>query len=461
MSPEEFRQHGHRVVDWIAEYLAHPERHPVLPRVTPGALMDSLPATAPDSGEPMERILDDVDQRLMPFMTHWNHPGFMAFFAISSTGPGILAEMMTAALNVNGMLWKSSPAATELEQVTLDWLREWMGLPPRLFGIIFDTASTSTMHAIAAARQAADNTTRARGATRGLVLYTSELAHSSVEKGALSLGIGQDNVRKISVDSQFRMRPGLLRQAIQRDFDAGLRPFCVIPTVGTTSVTSIDPIPAIVEIAEEFRLWTHVDAAYGGSAAIIPEFHRFLEGCHRADSLVVNPHKWLGMPLDLSVLYTCHPGTFRDTFSLVPDYLRTKEDPRALNFMDYGVPLGRRFRALKLWFAMRYYGREGLAAKIRDHICWAQELAGQISADPRFELSAPVPMALVCFRYKGSDAQNQALLEAVNASGETFLSQTVLNGRFVLRMAIGNYSTTRDHVQRVWEIIRACALDLS
>lgn len=461
MSPEEFREHGHRVVDWMAEYLAHPERHPVLPTIAPGELTDSLPARAPESGEPMSSILADFDRRLMPAMTHWNHPGFMAFFAVSSTGPGILAEMMTAALNVNGMLWKSSPAATELEQVTLNWLRDWMGLPAGLFGIIFDTASTSTMHAIAAARQAADKDTRTKGATRGLILYTSEMAHSSVEKGALSLGIGQENVHKIGVDSEFRMRPDLLREAITSDLGAGLRPFCVVPTVGTTSVTSIDPVPAIAEICEEFALWMHVDAAYAGSAAIVPEFRQFLDGCHCADSLVVNPHKWLGMPLDLSVLYTCHPETFRDTYSLVPDYLRFSENPRAVNFMDYGVPLGRRFRALKLWFGMRYFGREGLAARIRNHVCWAQELARQIAADPLFEVSAPTLMSLVCFRYRGSDEQNQALLDAVNASGEAFLSQTILNGKFVLRMAIGNFATTRDYVQRVWEITQRCALELA
>lgn len=461
MSPEEFREHGHRVVDWMAEYLAHPERHKVLPHIAPGELTDSLPSRGPETGEPMSGILADFDRQLMPAMTHWNHPGFMAFFAVSSTGPGILAEMMTAALNVNGMLWKSSPAATELEQVTLEWLRDWMGLPPGLFGIIFDTASVSTMHAIAAARQAADKETRTKGARRGLILYTSEMAHSSVEKGAFSLGIGQENIRKISVDSEFRMRPDRLRKGIQQDLDAGLRPFCVVPTVGTTSVTSIDPVPAIAAICEEFHLWMHVDAAYGGSAAIVPEMRQFLDGCHRADSLVVNPHKWMGMPLDLSVLYTCHPETFRETYALVPDYLRFSENPRAVNFMDYGVPLGRRFRALKLWFAMRYFGREGLAERIRNHVCWAQELARQIATDPMFEVCAPTPMSLVCFRHKGSDAQNQALLEAVNSSGEAFLSHTILNGKFVLRMAIGNFATTRDYVQRIWQIIKECALDLA
>jgi aromatic-L-amino-acid decarboxylase len=455
MSPDEFRRHGHGLVDWIADYLAHPERYPVLPKIEPGALSGALPPSGPEQAEPMDAILKDFENLIVPAITHWNNPGFMGYFAVSATGPGILGEMLAAALNANGMLWKTSPAVTELEQVTLAWLREWLGLPDPLFGIIFDTASTGVMHAIAAAREWADPGIRIQGGSQNLVLYTSEHAHNSVEKGAIAIGIGQQNVRMISTDAEFRMRPGALADAIERDRAAGLRPFCVVPTVGTTSTSSIDPVPEIADIAERFGLWMHVDAAYGGSAALAPEFRHVLAGAERADSLIVNPHKWMGIPIDLSVLYTRKPEIFKRAFSLVPEFLRTAEDSRAVNLMDYGVPLGRRFRALKLWFVMRYYGREGLAARIRDHVAWAQELAGTIAADGRFELCAPVPLSLVCFRRKGSDEANRELLEQVNASGEVLLSHTALNGRFVLRLAIGNHNTTRRHVQRAWEIIQA------
>jgi aromatic-L-amino-acid decarboxylase len=454
MSPDEFRRYGHEAVDWIADYLAHPERYPILPKVKPGEIADALPRAGPEQPEPMDAILRDFETHIVPGITHWNNPGFFAYFANTGTGPGILGEMLAAALNANGMVWKASPAVTELEQVTLDWLRQWLGLPGPLFGQIFDTASVGTMHAIAAAREYADPDSRTEGASRDLVLYTSEHAHSSVEKGAVAIGIGQRNVRLIPADAEFRMRPDALAQAIALDLAHGLRPFCVVPTVGTTSTTSIDPVPAIADIAGRFGLWMHVDAAYGGAAALAPEFQHVLEGADRADSLVVNPHKWMGTPVDLSILYTRKPEVFKRLFSLVPEFLRTTEDSRAVNLMDYGVPLGRRFRALKLWFVMRYYGHAGLAARIRDHVAWAGELAGQITADPRFELPAPVPLSLVCFRLKGSDDINRELLEKVNASGEVFLSHTALHGRFVLRLAIGNYSTTRRHVQRAWEIVQ-------
>jgi aromatic-L-amino-acid decarboxylase len=381
----------------------------------------------------------------------------MAYFAISASGPGILGEMLSATLNMNGMLWKTSPAVVELEQVTLEWLRRWMGLPDPLFGIIFDTASTSSMHAIAAAREMAAPEVRAEGGGAGLVLYTSEQSHSSIEKGAIAIGIGQKNVHKIAVDDEFRMRPEALETSIERDYASGLRPFCVVATVGTTSTTSIDPVEAIAAIAERYGLWLHVDAAYAGVAAIAPEFQYILKGCERADSLVVNPHKWLFTPVDLSVLYTRRPEILRRAFSLVPEYLRTAEDSRAVNFMDYGVPLGHRFRALKLWFVLRYYGREGIARMIRNHIAWAQELAQQVDADARFERAAPTPLSTVCFRLKKSDEENQALLDRVNATGEVFLSHTVLKGQYTLRLAIGNIGTTRAHAQRAWELVRANA----
>lgn len=439
----------------MADYLAQAHSYPVLPLTKPGELIDALPESGPERGEPMSSILEDFRRMIVPAATHWNHPGFMAYFATSASGPGILGEMLAAALNMNGMLWKTSPAVVELEQVALDWLRRWIGLPDPLFGIIFDTASTSSMHAIAAARERIAPEVRIEGAGGGLVLYTSEQAHSSIEKGAISIGIGQKNVHKIPVDAEYRMVPDALAAAIEQDLAGGLRPFCVVATVGTTSTTSIDPVEEIAAIAERHNLWLHVDAAYAGAAAIAPEFQHILRGCERADSLVTNPHKWLFTPVDISILYTRRPEILRRAFSLVPEYLRTVEDPRAVNYMDYGVPLGRRFRALKLWFVLRYYGREGLAGMIRKQIGWAQELAQQIDAHPNFERTAPTPFSTVCFRCKCTDEENRQILERVNASGKIFLSHTVLRGRYSLRLAIGNIQTTRHHVQKAWELVQA------
>lgn len=361
MDAEEFRKYGHEVVDWIADYLADVRDYPVLAQVTPGHLTSELPASGPETGEPMERVLEDFRKLIVPAVTHWNHPRFMAYFSVSASGPGILGEMISAALNVNGMVWKSCPAVVELEQVTLGWVREWMGLPENFTGFIYDTASISTMHAIAAAREMADPEARTEGAgKRGdLVLYTSEHSHSSVEKGAIALGVGQQNVRRIAADPEFRMDPEALRAAVEADVAAGKRPFCVTATCGTTSTTSVDPIARIADVAERYGMWLHVDAAYAGPAAMVPEFRWLLEGASRAQSLVMNPHKWLFTPIDISAFYTTRPDILRRAFSLVPEYLKTAEDPKAVNLMDYGVPLGRRFRALKLWFVLRYYGRRG------------------------------------------------------------------------------------------------------
>jgi aromatic-L-amino-acid/L-tryptophan decarboxylase len=454
---EEFRRSGHQVVDWIADYLEDIRQYPVLPDMKPGDVVDRLPAHAPDRGEGMDDILEDFERSIVPALTHWNHPRFFAYFANSGSHPGILAEMLAGALNVNGMLWKSCPALTELEQVTLGWLRQWIGLPEEFFGIIYDTASVSTLHAIAAAREMADPAARTRGNAPGLVVYTSEQAHSSVEKAVITLGMGQDNVRKIPVDEAFRMRPDALRDAVERDQRAGKRPFCIVATVGTTSTSSIDPVPAIADVAEECGAWLHVDGAYGGSAAVVPELQAILDGCDRAHSLVLNPHKWLFTPVDCSVLYTRKPEILRQAFSLVPEFLRTAEHPRAVNYMDYGVQLGRRFRALKLWFVMRHYGREGIANFIRRHIAYAQRLAGMIREHPDFEIAAPTPFSLICFRYRGSDDENRALLDAVNASGKAFLSHTVLDGRFVLRLAIGNIGTEWEDLEETWNLIRQVA----
>ncbi|MBL8212346.1 MAG: amino acid decarboxylase [Bryobacterales bacterium] len=455
MSPEAFRAAGHRVVDWIADYLADPRRYPIQPDRKPGELIDALPSHAPEQGEPIEAILRDFESLIVPASTLWNHPQFYSFFSVSSSGPGILAEALIAALNMNGMLWKSSPAVTELEQVTLNWLREWLGLPESNFGIIHDTASNSTLHAILAARHAAQPAQRAEGAQPGYVLYCSEHAHSSVEKGALALGVGEAYVRKIATDAEFRMKPDALQEAIDADRAAGLHPFCVVATVGTTSMTSVDPVPAIAAICERENLWLHIDAAYGGHAGLVPEYRHYLDGCDRADSFVINPHKWLFTPIDCSVLYTRRPEVFREALAMTPAYLRSNYDPRQVNFMDFRIPLGSRFRALKLWFVMRYFGRDHIVGIIRSHIQMAQHLAAEIASDERFEIAAPTTMSLVCFRLKGSDEANEKLLAAMQASGAGFFSQTVLHGRLVIRWAIGNIHTTEEDLQRSWQVVRS------
>jgi aromatic-L-amino-acid decarboxylase len=457
MTNEEFRRYGHQVVDWMAEYLENIRDYPVLPAMQPGDLVDRLPVSAPERGESMDAILEDFERSIVPALTHWNHPRFHAYFSISGSPPGILGEMLTATLNVNGMLWKSCPALTELEQVTLGWLRQWMGLPAQFFGIIYDTASITSMHAIAAAREMAEPAARTQGNSGRLVMYTSEHSHSSIQKGAITLGIGQNNVRQIPVDENFRMRVDVLRDCMETDRRAGLTPFCVVATVGTTSTSSIDPVPAVADVAEEYGAWLHVDAAYGGAAAVVPELRGVLSGAERAHSLVVNPHKWLFTPIDLSVFYTSQPDILRRAFSLVPEYLKTGENPRAINYMDYGVQLGRRFRALKLWFVMRNMGHEGVCRIIRSHIGYAQKLADLIRSHPDFEVAAPTPFSLICFRYRGSDDDNRTLLEGINASGKAFLSHTVLNGQFVLRLAIGNIATQWEDLEEVWNLVRQTA----
>ncbi|MFN7924439.1 MAG: aminotransferase class I/II-fold pyridoxal phosphate-dependent enzyme [Bryobacteraceae bacterium] len=450
MTPEEFRKHGHTVVDWIADYMAHIRDYPVMSRNAAGDLIRALPVSAPEEGEPFEQILSDFERHVMPAVTHWNHPGFLSYFSVSGAPPGILGEFLTAALNVNGMVWKSCPAVTELEQVTMSWLRQWLGLPPEWFGIIYDTASTSTLHALVAARVKAQEQ-RGLGCER-LVTYCSEQAHSSVEKDAITAGIPRANVRKIACDDQFRMRVDSLEEAIEKDAAAGLFAFCITATTGTTPTAAIDPIPAIAKIARHLDIWLHVDGAYGGMAAIVPERRWVLAGIEHADSLVVNPHKWMLTPIDLSAFYTRRPEWLRRAFSLTPEYLRTAEQTE--NLMDYGMQLGRRFRALKLWFTMRSYGHRALAGFIDNHCHMAQELVSWIEADGRFEICAPVHFSLVCLRFKGSDEENQRLLDRANATGAAFLSPTTLHGRLVIRFAIGNYQTTRDDVRQAWEAIR-------
>ena len=459
---EDFRRAAHQAVDWMADYLEHSRRYPVLSRNQPGDLIDALPKSAPDQGEPYEALLRDFERHILPAVTHWNHPRYMAYFANTGSAPAILGEMLAASLNTVGIHWLTSPAVVELEQVTLGWLRQWLGLPDDFFGTIYDTASVSTMHAIAAARELSDPEARVHGSRPNLVLYTSEQSHSSVEKGAIAIGIGQDNVRKVPVDAAFRMRTEALRDMVAADYAAGLRPFCVVATVGTTSTTSVDPVEEIAGIAQKYNLWMHIDAAYAGSAAILPECRHILRGAERAHSLVTNPHKWLFVNLDLSAFYTRRPDILSRAFTLVPEYLRAKTltAPRAVNLMDYGVPMGRRFRSLKFWFMLRYFGRQGVERLLRAHIAWAREFATWVDADPNFERMAPTSFSVVCFRFKGTEEQNRTLLDKINATGEVFLSHTELNGHYVLRLAIGNLATTREDVQAVWKLLGESAAKL-
>jgi aromatic-L-amino-acid/L-tryptophan decarboxylase len=465
MDPEAFRREAHRIADWIADYFAAPERFPVLSRVQPGDIRDALPDHAPEEGEPFDAIFADFERVILPGITHWNHPGFFAYFAISGSGPGVLAEFLSAALNVQAMLWRTSPAATELEEVALGWLRQLIGLPDTFEGVIYDTASISTLHALAAAREQAVPDIRARGLAGRLDLpplrvYCSEQAHSSVDKAVLLLGLGQDALRRIEADAEFRMRPDALVAAIDADTRAGCQPMAVVATVGTTSTTSVDPVGAIATVCEREHLWLHVDAAYAGAAAIVPEHRWILRDAAAADSVVVNPHKWLFTPFDLSVLYCRRMDVVRAAFALTPEYLQTAEAGPARNLMDTGIQLGRRFRALKLWMVLRYFGANGLRARLAEHMRLAQRFAAWVDESADFERVAPVPFSVVCFRLRDTDGVNEALLSRVNQSGEVFLSHTRLGGRYVLRLAVGNLRTTEAHVARAWGLLQAAAAEV-
>ncbi len=413
MDAQSFRRHGHELVDWIAEYLEHPERYPVLSQVTPGQITIALPLEAPEEPESFGAVLADFERVLVPGLTHWNHPRFFAYFAISASPPGILGEFLAAALNQQAMLWRTSPAATELEAVTLSWLRQLMGLPDTFEGVIYDTASISTMHALAAARQAAVQSARVRGLAGrpdlpALAVYCSDQAHSSVDKALIALGLGSGSLRRIGSDENFRLRPDLLAQAIAADRSAGVLPIAVVATIGSTSTTSVDPVPAIADLCEREGLWLHVDAAYGGVAGLLPTHRHLLAGAERADSFVVNPHKWLFAPVDLSAFYCRRMDVLREAFALTPEYLlQTTEKAPVRNLMDTGVQLGRRFRALKLWMILRMYGARTIREHLARHIDLARQLAGWIDDHPDFERLAPVPLSVVCFRWRpAADARS-------------------------------------------------------
>jgi aromatic-L-amino-acid/L-tryptophan decarboxylase len=468
MNQTDFRKHGHELVDWIADYLEHSDKYPVLARVKPGEIAAALPAAAPEEPEPFDAIMADFERILVPGLTHWNHPRFFAYFAITASAPGVLADFLSAALNQQAMLWRTSPAATELEAVSLGWLRRLIGLPDSFEGVIYDTASIATMTAMVAARETAVAEVRAKGlAGRSDVprvrVYGSDQTHSSIDKAVIAIGLGHESLTKIPTDGEFRMRVDALADAIAADRAAGILPIAVVPTVGTTSTTSIDPVVQVADICARERLWMHVDAAYGGVAAMLPSHKHILNGAERADSLVVNPHKWLFTPFDLSAFYCRRMDVVRAAFALTPEYLRTSEAPEVKNLMDTGVQLGRRFRALKLWMILRSFGARQIRAHIADHIRLAGELASWVDAHPDFERLAPVPFSVVCFRWKPEattmteaslDAANERIIDAVNGTGEVFLSHTRLNGRLALRVAIGHLHTTDVHVRRVWELLQ-------
>jgi aromatic-L-amino-acid/L-tryptophan decarboxylase len=463
-TPAELRAALDEACRWVADYLDSVGDRPVLAQVEPGEIAARLPLAAPAGGEPLSQIMADIDALIMPGITHWNHPAFFAYFGITGSGPGIVGELISAALNVNAMLWRTSPAATELEQRTLSWVLDMLGLPAAWFGQITDSASASTLCALAAAREAAGLDIRRRGmAGRDLPplrVYTSEEAHSSVEKACIVLGFGQDGVTKIATDGAFRMQADLLSEAIDRDIAAGVLPIAVVASVGTTSTTSVDPVDAVADICARHKLWLHVDAAYGGAAGLLESHRHLLAGCERADSLVFNPHKWLFTQVDCSLLYTSRPDVLRAAFSVVPFYL-TSSESEVVNYMDYGVSLGRRFRALKLWLVIRAYGRDGLAELVAGHIDMARRLARLIEDEPGWELMAPVPLSTVCFRAHPSGVDDEAelerlntdIVERVNASGVAFVSHTKVAGCYAIRVAIGNAASTWQHVEKTWHAV--------
>ncbi|HEY3163057.1 MAG TPA: pyridoxal-dependent decarboxylase [Candidatus Limnocylindrales bacterium] len=472
MDPEAFRAAAHRVVDLMADYIAGVEGRAVLPPIDPGAVRSRLPSAPPDEPEPLDTILADYLRLIEPNATAWQGPGFAAYFASTASGPGILGEMLTAALNQNPMLWRTSPSGTELEQVVVDWLRQALGLPDAFDGLLTDTASMSSLIALAAARQAAGIDAAAQGLAGrldvpALRVYASEEAHSSIDKACMTLGLGRAALVKIPTNDRFELLPDALADAIAADRTAGRRPIAIVATVGTTSSTSVDPVAAVADIAARESIWLHVDAAYAGAVAIDPGLRASFAGWERADSIVMNPHKWLWTPVDASLLLSRRLDVVREAFSLVPEYLRVVGGAGSeRNFNEYTPQLGRRMRALKLWMLLRWFGLEGLRRRIRHHLALAQAFAARVDAARDWERLAPVPFSTVCFRHVPPslapdaatvNAHNEAIMDAVNRTGEIFLSHTRLNGRFTIRLAIGNLRTDERHIERAWELLHAAA----
>ncbi len=469
MTPEEFRRHGHAVVDWIADYYGRIESYPVLSRAQPGQIRASLPANPPAQGESFPAILADMEKLILPGITHWQSPNFYAYFPSNASGPAILGDLLSSGLGVQGMLWATSPACTELETHVLDWLVHMLGLPQKFLstssggGVIQDTASSASLCALLAARERVTNfASNQRGCDGRLVAYTSSQAHSSLEKGAQIAGIGRDNLRLLAVDENFAMRPEALARQIEEDRRAGLVPFFVCATVGTTSSNAMDPVTEIARICGEHKLWLHVDAAMSGTAALCPEFRPPHAGIESADSYCFNPHKWMFTNFDCDCFYVADRKALIQTLSVLPEYLRNQATATGavIDYRDWQIPLGRRFRALKLWFVIRHYGVEGLQHHIRQHVAWAQQFADWVRKNERFELAAPAPLNLVCFRHRGGDEINQSLMDRLNRSGDLYLTHTRLDNRLTLRLCVGQTNTTEQHVETAWKRIQEEAVKL-
>ncbi len=465
MDVKEFRKEAHRLADWMADYFEEVENYPVKPDTKPGDILSQLPESAPAEGEPFEDIFRDFNDIIMPGMTHWESPKFMAYFPANKSYPSVLAEMLTATLGAQCMSWITSPAATELEERVMEWLGDLIGLPQSFTGVIQDTASTATLCALLMAREkVSDFNINESGFPSGITytVYCSTETHSSIEKDVKIAGFGRSNLRKIPVDDAFAMNPQLLEQQIRDDLEQGLQPACVIATTGTTGSTAIDPLKGIGEICQRYNIFLHVDAAYAGTALLLPEMRWMTEGVEMADSFVFNPHKWMFTNFDCSAFYVQDETLLIRTFEIMPEYLKTPEDQRVKNYRDWGVQLGRRFRALKLWFVIRHFGIEGLRKKVAGHIELAQKLKSAISTSDNFELLAPVPLNTLCFRYhpphiddeEKLDELNERLLDAIRDSGELFLTHTRLDGKYTIRIVIGNTNVEQRHIDEAWALIQ-------
>jgi aromatic-L-amino-acid decarboxylase len=466
MTPDEFRRHGREVVDWIADYYENIEKFPVLAQVSPGEIRESLPENPPQEGEQFEKILSDLSEIILPGITHWQSPNFYAFFPANASGPAILGDLVSSGLGVQGMLWATSPACTELETHVLDWLADMLALPEKFKssgrggGVIQDSASGAALCAMLAAREKATGfQSNENGSGQNLIAYSSNQAHSSIEKAAMVAGIGRSNLRLIGVDETYAMQPDSLAKQIQQDRINGLIPFFVSATVGTTSSNAIDPISEIGEICSKEGLWLHVDAAMSGTAAVCPEFRFIHQGLEYADSYCFNPHKWMFTNFDCDCFFVADRAALINTLSVLPEYLKNKatQSGAVIDYRDWHIPLGRRFRSLKLWFVIRHYGVRGLQHHIRRHVRLAQEFASWVSASEKFELTAPAPLNLVCFRHVDGEESSRRIMESLNQSGELYLTHTTLNGEFTMRFCIGQTNTEARHVQAAWEKIKAAA----
>lgn len=468
MNPDVFRQTAHRLVDWMADYLEGVEHLPVRAQVRPGETLDRLPGKPPATGQPVEAILDDFESIILPGMTHWQHPRFFAYFPANSSRPSVLGEMLTATLAAQCMSWETSPAATELEIRMMEWLRHLIGLPTEFVGSIQDTASTATLCAMLTARERATGFTVGEAglvSRAGLTAYCSTEAHSSIDKAVKLAGLGRDNLRKIPVDAAHAMIPEALDRTITADRDAGRTPVCVVACLGTTGTSGIDPLGPIAAICRRHATWLHVDAAWAGSALVLPEYRWMIDGIDGVDSFVFNPHKWLFTNFDCSAYFVRDPGMLVRTFATAPEYLRTRVDEVTVNYRNWGIQLGRRFRALKLWFVLRSFGVAGLQERIRGHIALARELGERIRAEPDFELSVPPALSLLCFRFtppgitepEPLDGLNEQLLHRLNDTGQVYLTHTRVRGALAIRFVVGQTGTEARHVNEAWELIRETA----